>query len=233
MPSVGYLQSRQYSLSDAPRPDYYRITIKRDPGMHYSNSVSTTYMHAGVVSNYVLDEKRAGDEIEVSHPAGEFMLDGGGSSVPVVLISAGVGCTPVMSMLNAVVESQPGRPVCWVHGAHRSVCFGEHIKAVCPTTTTTTTTTSRYHPNVRCRVFKTALADSDLVGLTYDYDRPMDLRMVAAEDLFLNNGSTEYFISGPEQFLVEMADYLTLQGVDRSRIRFELFGTGELEFKKH
>ncbi|KAJ2894749.1 putative globin-like protein [Zalerion maritima] len=220
--SIGYLQSRQYSLSDAPRPDYYRITIKRDPGMHFSNAVSTTYMNPGVVSNFLLDEKKAGDVIEVSHPAGEFFLDMNNlSSVPIVLISAGVGCTPLMSILNSIADFRSTRPVSWIHGARHAICFGEQIKSI-----------ARRYPGMKTNIFKTRLAENDLVGVTYDYDFRMDLSRVHPNDLYLSNGSTEYYISGSEQFLVEMADYLKSQGIDRSRVKFELFSTGDLEFRK-
>lgn len=221
VPSVGYLQSRQYSLSDAPRPDYYRITIKRDPGMQFHNSVSTSYMNPGVVSNYLLDEKRAGDTLEITHPAGEFFLDNNPSSAPIVLISAGVGCTPMVSILNTVVESRIKRPVSWVHGAKHSVCFGKHVQSV-----------AKEYPNLQTKIFKTTLTDSDLAGVTYDYNCRMDLRMLTPDDLFLGNGSTEYYISGPEQFLIDVAEYLHSRGVSRSQTKFELFSTGDLEFKK-
>jgi nitric oxide dioxygenase len=73
-PEVGYLQSRQYSLSEAPRHDYYRVSIKRDQGSQFRNAAAEAYFNPGVVSNILIDSMVPGDEIEMTHPAGEFYL---------------------------------------------------------------------------------------------------------------------------------------------------------------
>ncbi len=214
----GYLQSRQYSLSDAYRPGYYRVSIKRDEGARYSNSVSQSYFHPGVVSNLLIDKSPAGSVVDVSHPAGEFFLDVDNSStVPLVLISAGVGVTPMVAIANTVVETQPGRSVSWIHGSRNVVPFEDHVAQL-----------RRNNPNFRTKIFKTHLAEKDLAGVTYDYDYRMDLAKVDPEDLFLHHSGTEYFICGPEQFMLEMSDYLKSQGVPKTRLKFELFTTGDL-----
>ncbi|CAP60025.1 uncharacterized protein PODANS_1_3460 [Podospora anserina S mat+] len=217
----GYLQSRQYSLSEAWKPDYYRITVKRDEGARYSNSVSQSYFHPGVVSNLLIDSMPAGTMVDVSHPAGEFFLDTNNSSnVPIVLISAGVGVAPMVAIANEVVATQPNRPISWIHGSRKSVPFEEHI-----------THLRRTNPNFHTNIFKTHLAGSDVVGVNYNYDFRMDLAKVNPDDLHLNHGGTEYFICGPEQFMLEMSDYLKSQGVLTQRVHFELFSTGDLAFK--
>ncbi|KAH8734705.1 globin-like protein [Ilyonectria robusta] len=220
----GYLQSRQYSLSDAPRPDYYRITVKRDQGIHMSRSgrfLGGAALTPGVMSNLLIDMKEEGDLVELTHPAGEFFLDTNNTSnVPIVLISAGVGVTPMMSILNTVSERQPHRPVSWIHGSRRSVPFYDQIRRI-----------SRNRPNFRCNIFKTHLAESDVYGVNYDHDFRVDLAKVDKDDLWLCNGSAEYYVCGPEQFMLEMAEYLKSKKVDSSRIKFELFSTGDMEFK--
>ncbi|KAK4129377.1 riboflavin synthase domain-like protein [Parathielavia appendiculata] len=217
----GYMQARQYSLSEAWREDYYRISVKRDEGARYANSVSKSYFHPGLVSNMLIDHMPAGSTVELSHPAGEFFLDVNNSSAtPLVLISAGVGATALIAIANTVTKTQPGRPISWIHGSRRTVPFEEHIAQL-----------RRNNPNFRTNIFKTHLASSDVVGVTYNYDFRMDLAKVGADNLFLHNSGTEYFICGPEQFMMEMSDYLKAQGVGAARVKFELFSTGDLAFK--
>lgn len=239
LPALGYLQSRQFSLSDAPHEDYYRITVKKELGQQRID----TYGHgngngnggrssgsgsgrgsgecfpAGQMTNFLIDRLQPGDIVDVTHPAGEFFLDTNNwsRSVPVVLISAGVGVAPMVSMLNTMLDLQPTREVSWVHGARRMVPFYQHVREA-----------KRRMPHLRTNIFKTHLADGDLAGVHYDYDARMDLAKVAREDLFLHHGGTEYYICGPEQFMLEMADYLKMQGVDLHRLKFELFSTGDM-----
>ncbi|KAK3341314.1 globin-like protein [Lasiosphaeria hispida] len=217
----GFFQSRQYSLSDAYRPDHYRVSIKRDEGAKYSNSVSESFFHPGIVSNMLIDTFPAGSVVDVSHPAGEFFLDVDNSSmVPLVLISAGVGATPMVSIANTVVETQPGRSISWIHGSRNVIPFEDHVAQL-----------RRKHPSFRTKIFKTHLASGDSASVTYDYGFRMDLAKVDPEDLFLQHGGTEYYICGPEQFMLEMSGYLKAQGVPAGRLKFELFSTGDLAFK--
>lgn len=219
--TMGCTQPRQYALSDAPRPEYYRITVKRDRGTQVKKAGVMMSVNPGVVSGMLVDEKTVGDELEVSHPAGEVFLDEHAApSMPLVLISAGVGVTPMVSMLNAVVEAQPGRPVSFIHGSQREMPFEEHVRDI-----------HDQHPNVSLNIFRSRLAEVGLVGVDYGYDARMDLAAVSAEDLHLNNGAAEYYICGPEQFMVEMADYLVLQGVSLGRVKFSTFTTGDLQGK--
>ncbi|KAK3899203.1 globin-like protein [Staphylotrichum tortipilum] len=217
----GYMQARQYSLSEAWREDYYRISVKRDEGARYANSVSKSYFHPGLVSNMLIDHMAAGSTVELSHPSGDFFLDvNNASNMPLVLISAGVGVTPMVAIANTVVKTQPSRPISWIHGSRRTVPFEQHIAML-----------RRTHPNFRTNIFKTDLANNDVVGVTYNYDFRMNLAQVSSDDLYLGNSGTEYYICGPEQFMMEMSDYLKSQGVGAARVRFELFSTGDLAFK--
>ncbi|KAL7785638.1 globin-like protein [Trichoderma ceciliae] len=225
VPDKGYLQSRQYSLSERPRPDYYRITVKRDRGSHTARHPGYLAFsfgsNPGVVSNMLIDQKNVGDVLELTHPAGEFFLDTyNTSNSPLVLISAGVGVTPMVSILNSVVEHQPNRPISWVQGSRDSIPFYLHVRKV-----------ARDRPHIKTNMFKTRLAESDLAGITYDHEARIDLAKVHCEDLWLRNSSTEYFICGPEQFMMEMARRLRELGVSSDRIKLELFSTGDTEFQ--
>jgi nitric oxide dioxygenase len=223
VPTLGYLQSRQYAISDAPRQDCYRITVKRDQGSQYSNSVSTCYFDPGAVSNYLIDSVSAGDVLDVSHPVGEFYLDTHqNSSVPLVLVSAGVGAAPLMSILNTVAETQPHRDVSWIYGSRGGIPFEHHIELV-----------KQRLSGLRSHIFETDLATAPLAGVERkEYDFRADLAQVDREDLFLGHGGTEYYICGPEQFMMEMNDYLLAEGIQPVRIKVQLLSTGDLAFQK-
>ncbi|KAK0734188.1 globin-like protein [Lasiosphaeria miniovina] len=217
----GYLQARQYSLSEAWRPDYYRISVKRDEGPAYANAVSKSYLHPGAVSNLLIDSV-AGAAVDVSHPAGEFFLDTKETGMrPLVLISAGVGVAPMVSIANAVTRSQPGRPISWIHGSRsEQVPFRDHVAQL-----------RAQHPaSFRTAVFKSRVVEGiDVPGVTYDFASRVDLARLSPDEdrLFLKHGGTEYFVCGPEAFMHDVSLYLRAQGVAAAHIKIETFSTGD------
>ncbi|KAK3329514.1 globin-like protein [Apodospora peruviana] len=218
----GHLQSRQYSLSEAWREDYYRISVKRDEGSQYANSVSKSYFNPGIVSNILINYMTVGSVISVSHPAGEFFLDSNNdSNVPLVLVSAGVGVTPMVAIANSALATQPDRQISWVQGSRRVIPFEEHVASL-----------KRKGRNFRTKIFKSHPSEGDVAGVSYDYDCRIDLSKLSPEDIFLQHGGAEYYICGPEQFMLEASQYLASQGVRSSRIKLELFTTGELAAKQ-
>jgi nitric oxide dioxygenase len=108
IPGETYTHIRQYSLSDAPGKPYYRISVKREDG--------AAGRPEGKVSVYLHNHIDQGDILWLSAPAGEFTLDQLDSR-PVVLISGGVGLTPLVSMLNTIAETNPSRPITFIHAA--------------------------------------------------------------------------------------------------------------------
>jgi nitric oxide dioxygenase len=129
IPELKYLQARQYSLSEAPRPDYYRISVKRERGLDARRPDAP--VHPGYVSNILHDHKAVGDTLQVSHPAGDFFFNvtDEGDKGPVVLLSAGVGLTPLMSILDTLEANGDQRKISWVHGTRNSKmqAFREHV----------------------------------------------------------------------------------------------------------
>lgn len=111
---LGLLQPRQYSLSSAFNPEYYRISVKKENGIASNPS--------GMVSN-TLHQKSEGDVISISAPAGLFHLEKE-SENPLVLISGGVGFTPMLSMLETNLNSLQNKKTVWVHG-----CRNESVHA--------------------------------------------------------------------------------------------------------
>lgn len=212
VPEVGYHQTRQYSMSDSPRSgDYYRVTVKR--------AVASSCFHdPGMVSNILIDRIKTGEGIECSHPSGDFFMDTSvPSSVPVVLISAGGGVGPLVAILNAVTEEQPQRHVSWIHGCRHDVPFNTRL-----------TVLKRRNPNVQTCIFKTQLDRGDIAGVTYDYNSRVSLHKLQPALLHTRNGSAEYYICGPEDFMKTMMQQLLDLGVDAKRIKTELFSVGEM-----
>jgi len=130
----GSRQLRQYSLSDAPSADHLRISVKRErAGMETP---------AGRVSNWIHDHVKAGDTLHITHPFGEFTPDTE-SNEPIVLLSAGVGITPMISALNRIAQINPSRHVIFAHAArderhHAHRADIEAAKAVMPNLHTVT-----------------------------------------------------------------------------------------------
>src|SRR6202167_5668509 len=92
---------RSYSLSDLPGADHFRISVKSELN--------------GIGSSFLCDRAHEGDVLDVSAPRGSFTLRA--SQTPVVLVSAGVGATPVMSMLHSLADERSQREIWWIYGA--------------------------------------------------------------------------------------------------------------------
>ncbi|MCV9917023.1 FAD-binding oxidoreductase, partial [Burkholderia pseudomallei] len=109
VPELALQQIRQYSLSDMPNGRTYRISVKRESGGNYP---------PGYVSCLLHDHVNVGDEIKLAAPYGNFHIDVH-AKTPIVLISGGVGLTPMISMLKRAIQD-PQRQVVFVHGARNS-----------------------------------------------------------------------------------------------------------------
>ncbi|MBU0904087.1 MAG: NO-inducible flavohemoprotein [Firmicutes bacterium] len=129
IPGETYLFNRQYSLSQSPGQDTYRISVKKENEMNPNGKVSV-YLHEAI---------QIGDTIEVTAPAGDFFLDVE-STRPVTLISGGVGVTPMMSMLETISKTTPTRPVAFLHGARNKAlhAFDEDVRKLMSTMEDTT-----------------------------------------------------------------------------------------------
>lgn len=218
VPELNHTQPRQYSLSDKPSPDYYRISVKKEPGLSTADAPS----YPGYVSNLLHDKFNKGDTLKVSHPCGDFFLSAveDASSHPVVLLSAGVGLTPLTSILNTLTSKSAAkeRSLHFIHGARTSGvrAFKEHI-----------VTLSKEYPNLNATFFTSLPAEHEKEGEDYHFAGRVDLaKLDAKKDLFLDNPETEYFICGPEKFMTDIEAGLRKRGVGAERIKMEMFGTG-------
>jgi len=221
VPELGHLQSRQYSLSDAPNPDYYRISVKREQGLDMDSHGAP--LHPGYISNILHDEKNEGDMLEVTHPFGDFFLDpqeegAEEMKTPVILISAGVGLTPMVSIVNSLVQRGSRRPISWLHAARSS-----RVRAF----TTHVTSLAEQNSNINVQLFNKIVEQDEVEGKDFHFQGRMDLGKLDEErDLCLWNSSTHYYVCGPEGFMVDIEDKLKSYGVAGDRVHMERFGTG-------
>lgn len=203
VPELGYYQPRQYSLSAAPGRDELRISVKRERNEDGPD---------GMVSNLLHDTLEVGDVIDVAPPAGDIFLND--DETPLVLISAGVGITPMMAMLDHAVAAQPDRPVRFLHSCrHGGVhAFDDHLDAV-----------ASQHPHVEHAIWYSRPRDDDEHGVDHDHIGRMDLTTVQDWAVLPD---AEYHICGPKPFITAQRETLLSLGVPQDRIYAEVFGTG-------
>ncbi|WP_338787557.1 NO-inducible flavohemoprotein [Metabacillus sp. FJAT-53654] len=197
-----YLLNRQYSLSDAPGKNYLRISVKRE-GAEPSK--------LGKVSNYLHDHVNEGEEIELTAPAGDFVLDENNNS-PLYLISGGVGITPMMSMLKRVADKQTDRAVTFIHAAKNSEVQAFHQEI---------TETINLLPNARkYNVYENPTA-SDREKKTFDLEGYVDYQKLQE---IVTDKEADFYVCGPVPFMRNVIDGLETLGVKAENIHFEFFG---------
>ena len=186
---------RSYSLSSAPDAGTYRISVKQEPH--------------GIASGYLNEDLKAGTLLDVAAPRGEFVLDTG--TGPVLLLSAGIGVTPVLSMLYQLAAAGSEREVWWLYGARGPA---EHPFA------------AEAHgllkslPNAREHIFYSAATPQERHRAHAASGRITQQALAA---LCIPAAASAY-ICGPAGFMTAMRDALTALGVDQARIHAELFG---------
>ena len=220
VPKLNYMQPLQYSLSDKPTSTHYRISVKKEAGLPATEPEAV--VHPGYISNVLHDLRNEGDILSVSHPAGEFFLDPEvDKESPVVLLSAGVGLTPMISILNTLLENGSTRPISFVHGARNTSvqAFGDYVRDV-----------AKQHGNVTTSFFIGAPnKQQDMEGVHYQHIGRVKLDALdCTKDLFLDDAHTKYFICGPEGFMGAIEKQLLGFGIGQDRIKMEVFGTGEI-----
>jgi ferredoxin-NADP reductase/MOSC domain-containing protein YiiM len=175
---------RSYSLSSVSGAGTYRISVKQEPH--------------GIASSYLNRDLRPGMDLDVAAPRGDFTLDDG--SGPVLLISAGIGVTPVLAMLGQLAAARSDRDLWWIYGAR-----GPNEHPLAAETHVMLATLPRAHERVFYSSVDGRLTKEKLAGL----------------DLPAGAGA---YICGPASFMTDMRDALTAIGVDPARIHTELFG---------
>jgi MOSC domain-containing protein YiiM/ferredoxin-NADP reductase len=189
---------RSYSLSGPLSPDRYRVSIKLEP-----NGAGGTFLSSHV---------HQGDLVDVSEPRGAFVLQAGDG--PVVLLSAGIGATPVLAMLHALAASASPREIWWLHGARdrRSQSFGAEVRQLLAAL-----------GHGRSRVWYSKPGPEDRAG--QDYDARGRLGLEAIEQLGVPR-EADFYLCGPSGFLADLRAGLAGWGVSPDRIHSEIFSGG-------
>jgi ferredoxin-NADP reductase/MOSC domain-containing protein YiiM/ferredoxin len=187
---------RSYSLSSAAAGGTYRISVKQEPH--------------GVASSYLNRELRPGQVLDVAAPRGDFVLDEGNG--PVLLISAGIGVTPVLSMLDQLAAGHSQRVIWWLYGARgpREHPFATEARALLATL-----------PHARVQVFYSAATPAERRAAHAAAGR---ITKEALAGLDVPTSASAY-LCGPASFMADMRDALTAIGLGPAAIHTELFGS--------
>jgi ferredoxin-NADP reductase/MOSC domain-containing protein YiiM/ferredoxin len=187
---------RNYSLSGPPDAGYYRITVKRE--------------HGGAASGYLHTRLAVGDQLDVAAPRGTFILDH--TRLPVLLISAGIGATPVLAMLQALAAEHTDREIWWVHAARsrREHSFAAEAQALLASL-----------PRVRSHVYYSRPDPEDGKGRDFDSAGRLTGALLAELE---PPRDAEVYLCGPTPFMEEIGAGLAALGIDASRIHTEPFG---------
>ena len=194
--------TRTYTVSEAPGGDRYRLSIKREGG----DALVSTFLH---------DHAKPGFRLEAMAPRGKFVLDRS-SERPVVLLSAGVGITPMIAMTNFILNegkrTRHYRRTYFIHGAQngRVHAFGAHIRKL-----------AEEHDFLTAHIAYSDSEDGDRLGETHDSDGMIDMDLLRR---VLPFDDYDFYLCGPTGFMQALYDGLTGLGVREERIHYESFG---------
>jgi ferredoxin-NADP reductase/MOSC domain-containing protein YiiM len=190
---------RSYSLSDLPEADHFRISVKSELN--------------GIGSSFLCNRAREGDVLDVSAPRGSFTLRP--SQSPVVLLSAGVGATPVMSMLHALAAGKSQREIWWIYGARNRVDhpFAEESRSLL-----------KQLSRGREYIVYSRPAAIDQLGADFDATGHIDTALLARIGV---SRDSDFYLCGPSSFLQSMRDGLRNWGVLAENVHTEIFGALE------
>ncbi len=190
---------RSYSLSGPASTESYRISVKIEPN--------------GMAGSYLREHVHVGDQLEVSAPRGSFVLEPGDR--PIILLSAGIGATPVLAMLHTLSVAHSTRQVMWLHtardGQHHP--FAGEVRGL-----------MRAIPNGRSYVCYTKPNSNDETG------RDFDMTSRFSQSVFVELGlprDADVYLCGPTRFMADMRASLAALGVTPDRIHIEIFNGGE------
>lgn len=201
LPELNLEQIRQYSISCAPNDDYFRISVKREKGPNIAVN--------GMISNYLHDHILEGNEVELSAPAGNFVLNN--SNAKKIFISGGIGQTPLLSMLETLdLQDKFQQEVVWIHACRNKEvhAFADKVKNI-----------ENNHENVRKYQFydvvEESLADQNILEGQIDFTKIKDWKF---------EQDSEYYVCGPRPFIEKMIVELKTNQVNDHQIFFEEFG---------
>lgn len=210
----GHPTMRNYSLSDKPGRDYFRISVKREVGPKADTP-------KGFVSNFLHDQIEVGGVIEVGPPCGEFFLDvEARHERPLVLLAAGIGITPILSIAEAALEKMPNRKIVLVHA-----CLHEDVQAF----RAKLNDLAKQRTNLTVRHCYSEPAPQ---GVTRDGGAVSGMINAGLIESLVPDRNADYYFCGPKPFMVEIYHQLLAWGIPAGQVHFEFFGPRqELERK--
>jgi ferredoxin-NADP reductase/MOSC domain-containing protein YiiM len=190
---------RSYSLSGPISTERYRISVKIEPN--------------GTAGTYLREHLRVGDALDVSSPRGSFLLQSG--ERPLVLLSAGIGATPVLAMLYALAEARSTRQVLWLYAARDQEHhpFAAEVRRLMLTLT-----------NGRSFVCYSRPGSRDKMGKDFDTTGHLSSSVFDAAGL---SRESDVYLCGPNGFMADMKEALATVGIAPHRIHVEIFNGGE------
>lgn len=202
---------RCYSLSDAPGKPWYRITVKHvaDRGNNKGPGVVSTIINMGT---------KVGDRIPIKAPSGHFYLDEASSDVA-VLLGGGIGITPMVSMMEHIIQLGKQRSVVVVHGVRhgKEQPFADHLRA-----------RAQQYPNVHLVNCYSRPEPDDVMGTHYQFQGFASAELLKS---MLPNHSCQFYLCGPPAFMQSLHDGLLEWGIDQSKIAYEQFGPSTIKKK--
>jgi nitric oxide dioxygenase len=193
-------EKRNYTISAGPNGESYRISVKRED--------------LGAASRFLHDQIQVGDVLSATPPAGDFFL-ADQPARPVVLLSGGVGLTPMVSMLEHIAQAHPELEAHFVHGALNSDvhALDGHVRSL-----------AKDHGGVSVTTFYSAPLAGDRAGETHDVDGFVTLDWLKANTPF---AQADFYLCGPKPFLRAFVEGLAGAGVPADRIHYEVFGPAD------
>jgi len=202
----GSTTMRNYSLSDKSGQDYFRISVKQETG-------ADADAPKGYVSNKLHDEFSENDVIEIGPPCGEFFLNiNDKHERPLVLLAAGVGITPILSILYTALEAMPNRQIIFVHG-----CLNEKVQAF----KNTIDQLAAKHSNLRAHY---CYSDPAADGVKREGNASTGFVTAELIESLIPDRHADYYFCGPKLFMVNIYHELLKWGIPGSQVHFEFFG---------
>ena len=201
---------RTYTISNAPNGSFYRLSIKREPP-------AKPGLPAGIASNYFHEHVTQGTTLRAMSPRGKFTLDTA-STRPIVLLSAGVGITPMLSMLNQLVKEGMTcgcqRPIWFIHGARNGAehAFAGQVRDVAEKC-------ESLHVHIRY----SQPTERDQPGSDYDSQGHVDVDLLKS---LLTFDDYDFYVCGPALFIQALHSGLRSLNIADERIHYEFFGQG-------
>ena len=201
---------RCYSLSDRPQPDYYRVSIKRVPAPADRPEASP-----GLSSNFFHDHVQKGTTLMVKAPSGHFHLMED-KPLPVVLIGGGIGITPMLSILNTLLENGSTREVWLYYGVRNGAeqIMKEHLQSL-----------AKAHANFHLHLCYSNPSDNEVADVDYQHNGRVDIPLLRAT---LKLMRYQFYVCGPKPMMESLVPGLEEWGVDTDDIHYESFGPASL-----